>query len=125
MLPWKHAADHTFDSITTTMAAVEAHMTNGTNGTNGNGALQDGAEGATTATPAIPFDPTILHTYLLALLPPLLGALPEELDAIFDEEFDERVTRFAGENGGVMYIVKKKGEVEGEQTYRNVAAPTD
>ena len=30
-----------------------------------------------------------------------------------DDEFDERVTRFAGENGGVMYVVKKKEEVEG------------
>jgi hypothetical protein len=44
---------------------------------------------------------------LLALLSPVLGAAPSELESIFgDDEFDECVSRFAAESGGVIYVVK-------------------
>ena len=55
--------------------------------------------------------------YLLALLTPIIDALPSELGSLFDDEFDERVARFAAESGGVVYIVKVKGEVEGLSFY--------
>lgn len=90
------------------MAAVETPLTNGSSGIHANGALQDGP-----VEPTIAFDPAIFRSYLLALLPPFLAALPEELESIFDDEFDERISRFAGEGGGVIYIVKKKDEAEG------------
>ena len=64
-------------------------------------------------TQPLSFDTDIFRTYLLALLPPVIGALPSELDSLFDDEFDERVARFAAESGGVVYIVKVKDEVEG------------
>ncbi|EDR09748.1 dynein heavy chain protein 2 [Laccaria bicolor S238N-H82] len=63
-------------------------------------------------TQPLSFDTDIFRTYLLALLPPVIGALPSELDSLFDDEFDERVARFAAESGGVVYIVKVKDEVE-------------
>ena len=62
--------------------------------------------------PAIPFDPSVFHSYLLSLLPPIIGASPEELESIFDDGFNERVSRFASEGGGVVYVVKKKDEQE-------------
>jgi hypothetical protein len=62
-----------------------------------------------------PFDSSVFRSYLLALLPPVLGAAPSELESIFDDdEFDERVSRFAAEGGGVIYVVKVRDEVEGE-----------
>ncbi|TBU30761.1 dynein heavy chain [Dichomitus squalens] len=100
------------------MAGVEsplAPITNGigrTNGTlngNGNGDLHDGI-----SEPAIAFDPSVFRSYLLSLLPPLLAASPEELESIFDEDFHDRVSRFAGEGSGVIYVVKKKEEHESE-----------
>ncbi|OJA13661.1 hypothetical protein AZE42_12591 [Rhizopogon vesiculosus] len=48
----------------------------------------------------------------MSLLPPVLGALPEGLIALFYEEFYEQVTRFAAEGGGVIYVVKIKNEAE-------------
>ncbi|KAK7472211.1 dynein heavy chain [Stygiomarasmius scandens] len=65
------------------------------------------------------FDSSIFRSYLQALLPPVIGAAPEELYTLFDDEFDERVTRFAGEGGDVIYVVKSKDEVEDDskQTY--------
>ncbi|KAI1790505.1 dynein heavy chain [Ganoderma leucocontextum] len=81
------------------MAGVESPLaptTNGlarTNGTlNGNGDLHDGIP-----EPAISFDPSVFH-----------------LESIFDEDFHDRVTRFAGEGTGVLYVVKKKDEQETE-----------
>jgi dynein heavy chain 1 len=62
-----------------------------------------------------PFDSSVFRSYLHALLPPVLGAAPSELESIFDDdEFDERVSRFAAEGGGVIYVVKVRDEVEGE-----------
>ncbi|EIW86124.1 cytoplasmic dynein heavy chain 1 [Coniophora puteana RWD-64-598 SS2] len=86
-----------------------AHEVNGSASANGNGAV-DGAPS---------FDTTLFHQYLSALLPPVLGALPTELDSLFEDEFDERVARFAAEGGGVLYVVKVKdeGEEEAPPTY--------
>ena len=94
------------------MAAVESPLasipqTNG-NGT-ANGVLHDGPVES-----AISFDPSLFRSYLIALLPPVIGASPAELEYLFDEDFDERVQRFAGEGGGAIYVVKKRDEVEGE-----------
>ena len=95
------------------MAAVEPPFTNGihrTNGAlNGNGDVHE----PISSEPAIPFDPSVFRSYLISLLPPILGASSEELDSIFDDDFDDRVSRFAGEGGGVVYVVKKKDEQEG------------
>lgn len=90
------------------MAAVDAPLTNGTNSLHTNGSLPDGPAESTIA-----FDPATFRSYLLALLPPLIGASPEDVESLFDEDFDERVSRFASEGGGVLYIVKKRDEVEG------------
>lgn len=92
------------------MAAVEPALTNGSSGMHTNGALQDGP-----VEPTIAFDPAVFRSYLLALLPPLLAALPDELESMFDDEFDERVSRFAGEGGGVIYVVKKRDEADDDQ----------
>ncbi|KAH7884160.1 dynein heavy chain, N-terminal region 1-domain-containing protein [Phlebopus sp. FC_14] len=62
----------------------------------------------------VPFDASLFHSYLLSLLPPVIGALPEELESLFDNEFDERVTRFAAEGADVIYVVKVKEESEAE-----------
>lgn len=70
--------------------------------------------------PSTAFDPDIFRKYLLALLPPLIAADPEDLDTsstLFDTEFDERVARFATESGGVIYIVKTKEESDGTCVY--------
>ncbi|KAI0369874.1 dynein heavy chain protein 2 [Pilatotrama ljubarskyi] len=98
------------------MAGVEAPLAPLTNGVsrangalNGNGDVHDGI-----TEPAIAFDPEVFRSYLLSLLPPIFGASPEELEALFDEDFHERVSRFAGEGGGVIYVVKKKDEQESE-----------
>ena len=39
------------------------------------------------AEPTVVFDSEIFHSYLLALLPPVIEALPLELDSVFDDEF--------------------------------------
>lgn len=96
------------------MAGVESPLpplTNGrTNGAlNGNGDLHD-----TISEPAIAFDPSVFRSYLLSLLPPILAAPSEDLESIFDDDFHDRVSRFAGEGTGVLYVVKKKDEQESE-----------
>ncbi|KAF7974161.1 hypothetical protein HWV62_13279 [Athelia sp. TMB] len=81
--------------------------------TNGNGhgpILGDGPIAETAST----FDSAIFRDYLLSLLPPVLGASLEELDTLFDDDFDERVSRFAAEGGVVIYVVKVRDEVEGQ-----------
>ena len=94
------------------MTSVESPLSNGTSRTNGalngNGDLHE----PISSEPAIPFDPSVFHSYLLSLLPPIIGASPEELESIFDDGFNERVSRFASEGGGVVYVVKKKDEQE-------------
>lgn len=86
--------------------------------TNSNGVLPHDSP---VDTPA-PFDVSLFRSYLLSLLPPVLGALPEELGSLFDDEFEERITRFAAEGGGVIYVVKAKEEVEGKP---NIFPPLD
>lgn len=81
---------------------------NGTNGIHASSPISQDE-----AAPSSSFDPGIFHTYLLSLLPPVLGATSKEIESIFDDDFDERVTRFASEGTGVVYIVKRKDEVEG------------
>lgn len=65
------------------------------------------------AEPSVVYDSEIFRSYLLALLPPVIGALPSELGSLFDDEFDERVARFASDTGGSLYVVKAKEESEG------------
>ncbi|KAH9487400.1 Dynein heavy chain, cytoplasmic [Psilocybe cubensis] len=64
--------------------------------------------------PASTFDPEIFRRYLESLLPPVIGAKISDLDSLFDEEFDERVSRFASDTGGVIYVVQVKEETEGD-----------
>ena len=69
-------------------------------------------------TQPLSFDTDIFWTYFLALLTlPIIDALPSEFGLLFNDEFDERVARFAAESGGVVYIVKVKDEVEGLSFY--------
>lgn len=76
--------------------------TNGTEQINGNGVHDTN------------FDTSVFRQYLLALLPPVLGATPDELEeTLFDSEFDDRVTKFAAEGGGVVYVVKIKHDLGG------------
>lgn len=88
--------------------------------TNGNGAAPpltssiSNGDGPVDA-PA-PFDVSLFRSYLLSLLPPVLGAFPDELVSLFDDEFEDKVSRFAAEGGGVIYVVKVKEESEGEVT---------
>ena len=63
--------------------------------------------------PTSAFDSEIFRSYLLSLLPPVIGAYPSDLESLFDEEFDARVARFASDTGGVVYVVKVKEESEG------------
>jgi dynein heavy chain 1 len=63
--------------------------------------------------PSSTFDTSLFRSYLLALLPPVIGASPAELQSLFDDEFEDRVSRFAAEGGGVIYVVKVKEESEG------------
>jgi hypothetical protein len=61
-----------------------------------------------------PFDSSVFRDYLLSLLPPLLGAAHDELEAtLFDDEFHDRVTKFATEAGAVLYVLKRKEDTPG------------
>ncbi|KAK1225811.1 dynein heavy chain [Marasmius sp. AFHP31] len=92
-------------------------------------ALTNGHESpATPEPPTSSFDPEIFRTYLSALLPALIGALPEELESIFDHDFEERVARFAAEGGNVIYVVKSiktkdEGEDDSVTTYTYTLTP--
>jgi hypothetical protein len=59
------------------------------------------------------FDPAPMRAYLSALLPALLGASPEELWSLFEDEFEERVARFAAEGAAVIYVTKIKHDLGG------------
>ena len=77
-------------------------------------------------TPLLSFDTSVFKSYLLSLLPPVLGASLEDLrDSLFDDEFDERVIRFASEGGSVIYVAKTRLESEGMRNYsmRNAIEP--
>ncbi len=82
-----------------------------------NGIIAPNADGTTpsgTLTPTVTFDASLMRAFLLSLLPPVMGVSKEELvDSLFDAEFEERVSRFASEGGGPLYVVKVKGEGEG------------
>ena len=80
--------------------------------TNGNGTTTNG-DALATPEPTAFFDPEILKGYLKSLLPPMIGAHAEDLESLFDDEFDERVARFAADNGAVVYVVQTKEESEG------------
>jgi len=72
--------------------------------------------GTPTPTPSTStaFDPELFRSYLLSLLPPVIGATREELeDTLFDPDFDEKVTRFSADGGGVIYVQKVKADAEG------------
>lgn len=46
--------------------------------------------------PTTQFDVSLFRSYLSALLPPVVGALPDELDDVFESgDFDETVSKFA------------------------------
>lgn len=76
------------------------------NGTNGH---HDGLLEPTTQ-----FDVSLFRSYLSALLPPVVGALPEELDDLFDSsDFQETVSKFAVEGSDVIYVVKRRVDLEG------------
>jgi hypothetical protein len=97
----------------TTMAAVEQSLAP----TNGNGVHVDGngIDGSAPATVTSSFDTSLLHNYLLSLLPPLFGAAPDDLWEIFEGEgFDEYAARFATEGNGALYISKIRQEMEGK-----------
>lgn len=80
---------------------------NGING--GSNGLNGGSASTSTA-----FDTELFTTYLLSLLPPLIGATQSEIEeTLFDSEYEERVTRFAHEGGTVLYAQKVKEEDEG------------
>jgi hypothetical protein len=59
------------------------------------------------------FDSSLFRSYLVSLLPPVIGALPEEVESIFEDDFQDTISRFAGEGGGVVYVVKRRNDVEG------------
>ncbi|KAG6890505.1 hypothetical protein C0995_007704 [Termitomyces sp. Mi166 len=86
------------------MSSQEVEVT-----TNG---LTNGATNHDTPESTTQFDPSVFRSYLLALLPPVIGAEPDELESLFDDEFDEKVSRFAADNGGSIYVVKIREEVE-------------
>ena len=69
--------------------------------------------------PTSAFDSEIFRSYLLSLLPPVIGALPSDIESLFDEEFDARVARFASDTGGVIYVVKVKEESEGMSLFHS------
>jgi dynein heavy chain 1 len=94
------------NSLTTGMNGLIPHDPSTSNNTNG--------PIESSVSQSQPFDSSIFRTYLLSLLPPVLGASPEELESLFDEEFEERVSRFAAEGGGVIYVVKVRDDAEGD-----------
>lgn len=100
--------------------------------TNGNGPAPPLTSSISNGVPAhdgpvdapLPFDVSLFHSYLLSLLPPVLGAFPEELLSLFDDEFAEKVSRFAADGGGVIYVVKAKEDTDGEFKPRLSPDPT-
>ncbi len=82
----------------------EAPEPNG-NGVNGNG--------SSSPAPGPHFDTLQFQSYLLTVLPDILGAKSEELSvSLFDDDFDERVTRFASEGESMLYVQKVKEDAD-------------
>jgi hypothetical protein len=81
---------------------------------NGNGHLHDDPAAAGPSTSTAPFDSSIVRDYLTALLPALLGAATDDIWSIFEDDFEERVGRFASEGNGVMYVTKVKHDLGGK-----------
>jgi len=80
------------------------------NGTNGH---HDGLLEPTTQ-----FDVSLFQSYLSALLPPVVGALPEELDDLFESsDFNETASKFATEGSDVIYVVKRRVDLEGSMSF--------
>ena len=76
------------------------------NGTNGH---HDGL-----LEPTMQFDIYLFRSYLSTLLPPVVGALPEELDDLFESgDFHETVSKLAAEGSDVIYLVKRRVDLEG------------
>jgi len=68
--------------------------------------------------PTTQFDVSLFRSYLSALLPPIVGALPEELDDLFESsDFHETVSKFATEGSEVIYVVKRRVDLEGSVFY--------
>ncbi|KAJ8515286.1 hypothetical protein ONZ45_g7260 [Pleurotus djamor] len=55
--------------------------------------------------PTSTFDPSIFRDYLVALLPPFIGASVAELQTLFDGEFDEHVATFAAEGSDAVHVL--------------------
>ena len=74
--------------------------------------------------PTTQFDISLFQSYLFALLPPVVGALPEELDDLFESsDFHETVSKFAVEGSDVIYVVKRRVDLEGS-VFRDVLSVT-
>jgi hypothetical protein len=74
------------------------------------------------------FDIEVFRNYILTLLPPVLGASIDELEgSLFDQDFEDRVSKFAAEPGAVVYVLKRKDEVTGNRVavYRHILATSD
>lgn len=66
------------------------------------------------ANPLPSIDPNVFRSYLLALLPVVLAASLEDIEStLFEDEFDERVLRFASEGNSVIYVEKTRIDSEG------------
>ena len=73
-----------------------------------------GANGTANGNANPVFDLGAMRTYLLTVLPAMFGAHPEELEVpLSGDDFDDRMMRFASENGGPLYVVKVKEGGEG------------
>jgi len=80
-----------------------------------NGSGLDVSVSSTSGAQPIPFDTSVFRSYLLALLPPVLGATPTDIeDGIFsDPDFEERVRHFAVQPGGPLYVAKIVDDLHG------------
>jgi hypothetical protein len=95
------------------------HLNGGTNGVHldGPNSLDVASASASGSGSGSAFDSSVVRTYLSGLLPALLGANMEDLWSLFEDEFEERVQRFAGEGSGVMYVTKIKHDLGGGCTF--------
>ena len=79
-----------------------------------NSVLAGDTVNGTSTPPLTTFDASVFKKYLLALLPPVLGADVNDLnESLFDEGFDEGILRFAAEGSTVIYVSKTRADSEG------------